>query len=149
MSVYQLDVRSGQLPTETFYRDEAGYFNITKKLELVNGNWVNPECANNNFGLQAKVLFNRYGSPPYDADTALPSVSPQCGTEFCQDDGQFEIHTSCSYPLYVGQKYGPQQDIIVAGYCLAGSSNPYAKCTYAEEGMYVYEYMIVSTHCLT
>ena len=144
-----LTLEVANCPPMTFYRDEAGYFNITKKLEFVNGNWVNPACANNNFGIHPKVLFDGYGSPPYDADTALPSVSPQCGTEFCQDDGRFEIHTSCSYPLYVGQKYGPQQDIVVAGYCLADSYNPYAKCTYAEEGMYVYEYMIVSNHCLT
>ena len=56
---------------------------------------------------------------PYNATTALPSVSPQCAIEFCASDGQWEIHTSCSYDLYIGQAYGPQQDVIIAGYCLS------------------------------
>ena len=120
----ELTVEVSNCPPITFYRDELGYFNISKQLEYINGDWVNPNCGNNNVGIQPKATFlgsnsgyTPYGNPPYN--TTSTTSPQQCAIEFCGSDGQWEIHTSCSYDLYIGQAYGPQQDVIIAGYCLA------------------------------
>ena len=53
--------------------------------------------------------------------------------EFTKPDGYFEIHTSCSYELYLGQTFGPRSEIIVSGYCLSNNlGGQFAECSYSD-----------------
>ena len=87
-------------------RNELGYFNITAAefLEFTQGD---------NVDLQPSVIIYNYGDPPYNDTNQCPAY------EFCKPDPfggdawQFEIHTSCLYELYLGQRWGPQQDLMV------------------------------------
>ena len=125
-----------------FFRNEEGYFNITKPVG-------DPSC-NTNPGLQPRLLFlgevngeiTAYGDPPYNAsnpggntDCTAFDERPECvcnWIEFCKPDGTWEIHTSCSYPLFIGQTYGPQQDMIISGYCQKSGVSFICSCNYIE-----------------
>ena len=125
----------------TYFRNPEGYFNISKPRD-------DPSCAGGT-GLNPRVIFEggefSYGDPPYNCTN-----SPECSRddpfntntctccnydELCQINGQWEIHSSCSYPLYIGQTFGPQSDIIIAGYC---TDADFQTCSYyAEEGKWL------------
>jgi len=100
-------------------------------------------------GLNPRVIFEggefSYGDPPYNCtnppecsrDDPFNTTTCTCCNydELCQRNGQWEIHSSCSYPLYIGQTFGPQSDIIIAGYC---TDADFQTCSYyAEEGKWL------------
>ena len=118
-----------------YYRDVNGYFNISKTLGT-------GECGNDNSGLQASIQFLGSDSTveseevvPYGTLTGGAYSESFTGPtiEFTKPDGYFEIHTSCSYELYLGQTFGPRSEIIVSGYCLSNNlGGQFAECSYSD-----------------
>ena len=116
----------------TYFRNPEGYFNISKPRD-------DPSCAGGT-RLNPRVIFEggefSYGDPPYNCTNSPeclrddPFNTTTCACciydEFCQINGQWEIHSSCSYPLYIGQTFGPQSDIIMGGYCTDVSRNEFS-----------------------
>lgn len=125
-----LQIRLGSPNSECFLnftRNEDGYFNISVPKDEF-GNPNDPNCQFNT--LSPRVRFFDYGDPPYDEVTCpVEGGAP----EFCAQTGSFEIHTSCSYEIFIGQLWGPQQDMIIAGYCQSNGGGEFAGCAYYEE----------------
>ena len=107
------EVGIGCVPVE-FTRGEDGFFNITQPSFC---------CKSTGCRLQPNVYIYNYGNPPNYI------VTPGC---YCWEDGTWSIHTSCSAPLYVGQAWGPQKDVIIMGYCVIVGNEP-GKCGYLGE----------------
>jgi len=54
---------------------------------------------------------------------SMQSLQPWFDVMYEKDGTAYEIHTSCSSPIYLGQTYGKiDQEITLVGYCLLGGT---------------------------
>ena len=99
-----LEVDIGNDCIRNVTRDPGGFFNISSP----------PECGTGkNVGIQPRIRFFGYGDPMFNETTCKIGYP-----EYCRfSDFSFEIHTSCSFPIFIGQKWGPQMDIIIGETC--------------------------------
>ena len=132
-------------------RSPEGFFNITLpdlSLQLPNGSWPVPEfpegfsCDGDPGGrtLTSQVFFYGYGDPEYNETVYYPSrfegdmLKPISSQDPDTGEWRWEIHTSCSYELRLNQTWGPQDDMIIGGFCIRQQqSGVSGACGYSEE----------------
>ncbi|KAL9181785.1 hypothetical protein ACHAXT_012128, partial [Thalassiosira profunda] len=113
--------------------DNAGLFNLTRSPEgFFNISVDSVPGGGSNGLLGSKLWFYGYGDPEFNSSVTYPGGSTN---EYADGEWRWEIHTSCSFELRLNQTFGPQNDLIIAGFCLSDNKlvNKDEPCGYLDE----------------